>query len=208
MTISSAPIALHFVNAAVEIPAVQKLKSFLKMDDGWYYGSGLAPSKICVAYGIELAKIMDWKDFDVEAFPGESGEILVSGKAGNRLLEVTIEGPNEFTLEARNGSEEAEPLKMNSVEAVLHEIWFRSPVCNIYDSFTQFGGANATISSVTSPSSHQARRTEGEFPSLIQNVQQAHQGWYAPISKNTTGRSFPRRFLSGDSTTKPWKAHP
>ena len=200
MNVSSLSVSPFFVLSDVPSSAIQKLNSFLSMEDGWYFGMGVAPSKREIRRAMLVANLMEWRGFDVEAFPGESGEVLVSGRIGDLLLEVTLEGPGAFTIETRRRGEQSEPEAIPSFNELIKRIWSTAPACNIYDSLIRGGGASVTAASMIWPSSRPALPAAGASL-LSKHIVHAERPERRALTwKNSTARNSPRRSLFGNST--------
>jgi len=202
MSLFSTSATPYFFQANIETPAIKKLRSFLKMEDGWYYGMGIAPSKADVQNATLVANTMEWQGYDVEVFPGENGEILVSGKIDDALLNIEIEGSSAFALDYRSAGKDAERENFPAFDALLTRIWSLPYPCSIYGLSIPHGGVNAMESFATMHSSRQAQLTEEGFPLSIKNAPVSRRERRANTLENITSRSIPHQSSSGDSMVR------
>jgi len=69
-----------------------KIRSFSHLPSGWHFGSGSAPKQQMIETAIEWnSKLIQFGFHTTDAFPGVSGEIMVTGYLGTHYVEVLIE---------------------------------------------------------------------------------------------------------------------
>jgi hypothetical protein len=92
-------ISIKELNYIVQPSVETKIKSFANLDNGWDYGRGgpIQPTTIRLA--------LSWSRFlrnrgllEIDAFPGESGEIVVSADHGDHYCEVIIEPDHTISI--------------------------------------------------------------------------------------------------------------
>jgi len=89
----SASFDVDFITiGATDHTLTQKIASFLRLQPGWHYGDG-SPSPLKVVHAA-----LQWRVYleslglrDLDAFPGDSGEILLSAIHGSHSIDVIIE---------------------------------------------------------------------------------------------------------------------
>ena len=69
---------------------IQKVKSFLEFEAGWYFGKGTEFKEKVINKAIEIINSVN---YETDVFPGENGEVMVSIYNNNWYYEFIIE-PN------------------------------------------------------------------------------------------------------------------
>lgn len=173
-----------------------RLRQIQMLKDGWFYGHGLAPTRETFTRSVFLALAMHRYDCEPEIFPGEHGEILVSGRCHGHILNFTFE-LGALQLEIDDEPQEINP-KADPVRIFMLFIK-RFLQCSFYDSFIHFGGAKEITSSSISHSSHRVHKTGEEFQLSIRNAHRMVTGSSVLTWKNFTVRNLPIRSSTGDS---------
>jgi hypothetical protein len=91
---SSAHSDIYLTGGAVVRPhsTFEKLISFVRLEKGWYYGSGGPISINQIFRAIRYFNILKTNGFeDIDAAPGVDGEILLSAEMGSGYIEVILE---------------------------------------------------------------------------------------------------------------------
>lgn len=76
----------------------QKLIKFSNLHDGWHYGEGIS---IPISHILIAAELIDYIrsicDYNMDLFPGLSGELRITIYDNLRYFEITIENEISFT---------------------------------------------------------------------------------------------------------------
>lgn len=78
-------------------PVLMKIRDFLQLKPGWHFGEGKPPDKDIVERASFLIERAIAPSFDVDAFPGIDGEIMVTVYHHDHYLEFTLETDNSIT---------------------------------------------------------------------------------------------------------------
>jgi len=163
--------------------AIEKLKSFSGLRDGWHFGEGFSPTDDTIrmaAVFIERASLALMK---TDVFPGAYGEIQVSIYFKNYYLEFIIELSGNVTFVLERDDIELKYIEDLSFNSALEELSaFRKQLCN-YSS-----GLSTQITSINSDRDLPAWHSEtlplpvGVYPFSIQNALLNPETPYANIS--------------------------
>ena len=61
---------------------IERIDGFGKLQPGWHFGEGIAPSERTRSEAMQIASLFEWHGWNVEAFPGTEGDVLVSARSG------------------------------------------------------------------------------------------------------------------------------
>lgn len=110
------------------------IDSFAEMQDGWHYGSGLAPdanTRRRASVALERMQTLGLRD--IQAFPGADGEILLSATRGDDYFSATIERNGLYAFNHEHADEEVfyrEGLSLGEFIGVITEaiggVWHTS----------------------------------------------------------------------------------
>ena len=179
--------------------AIKRISSFGNLQDGWYYGAGVAPKKETIYGALSIAAVMENAGFNVEAFPDECGEILVSGKLRNQTVDVTIDN-RICTIVKKRNDVEIECSENVALNGVIQKLTNQPLPCNIHAFFIPYGGAIEISDLATSHSSRRAKNL-GEGSRLSKFRAPRHRRELsARISTDITPRDSTYQFYFGDST--------
>jgi hypothetical protein len=77
----------------------EKIESFLALPVGWHYGAGRAPSRDAIKNAQEwLTRLSQWGLWNVDAFPGADGEIMLSAYRDDESFELVLEPDNTVSF--------------------------------------------------------------------------------------------------------------
>jgi len=179
----------------------QKIQSFGNLQRGWHFGGGVAPQMPTIETALVLNRaLLRNRLLITNAFPGISGEILVTGRSGSTVIELTIEPESGITLVREVADEEVfyqEGLTLE--DAVKHINSLRG------ESWALSGLYIGTTTTQTPDrlrallSSHQAMAQEFQLLTKIAYTRQARAT--VTISKGTIEMSPVARQSSGLSLT-------
>jgi hypothetical protein len=80
-------------------PTIEKIQSFATYQSGWSFGEGVQFSENTVSKGIQLAKIAHTLGFyETDAFPGLSGEVMLTVYQGNEYWEFILHPDETLTF--------------------------------------------------------------------------------------------------------------
>lgn len=128
--------------------ATDKILSFLELPIGWNYGQGRPPTREQALRALYAVATIDAAGFPIaDAFPGNEGEIMVTGYRGELYLELTFEENEDCAFVIEDGDEELlslEGLPDSDALAYVSEIGslsepeaWRSFALLIHDSMTR-----------------------------------------------------------------------
>lgn len=121
-----APVIVN--NAAV---TKEKISSFKNLPSGWHYGEGIAPTHAMIDVAHDWHNRITGLGFAVtNAFPGVTGEIMISGRNGERDVEIILEADGTISFEYDKNDEAVVSIERGDaaeVDAALNraagELW-------------------------------------------------------------------------------------
>lgn len=116
-----------------ESPIEKKIRSFLSLEQGWHFSEGEAPTPERVENAILMMHDSIGWDFDIDAFPGIAGQILLAFYYKETYLEFVFENDDKITFLHEEKNEEVE-FKQNlsqldalqKINAIGESIWSSS----------------------------------------------------------------------------------
>lgn len=73
----------------------EKVESFRNLELGWFYGSGIKPTDATIRNSLILLEEIINSGFEkTDAFPGENGEIQVTGYLRDEYIEIIVDSDN------------------------------------------------------------------------------------------------------------------
>ncbi len=108
-----------FVSHPSILTTSKKIDGFKKLQSGWHYGSGIAPSDEVIKKAQSINLVAVFSGMKTDAFPGIDGEIQVTCYPDGEYWAFTIEidGSINFYRENKFG-EEVEGLELSFNEAI------------------------------------------------------------------------------------------
>lgn len=94
-----------------EIEPISKINEFMKLEKGWHYSEGIAPSQKIAFKAKALVNESLMNMLDVDVFPGVDGEIMVAVYNGNDCMEFTVESDETITFVHEIGGKQTEYLE-------------------------------------------------------------------------------------------------
>jgi len=196
--------SMRSFDIAAESQTIKKLQKFMTFQDGWSVNGGVKFQNDVIEEATKLINFGNSLSFyENDAFPGESGEILITFYKDEYCAEVIIE-PNlsyEFLLE--KGDHELKDISVNSFEKVKELLLdFRDETCSISEYSPINIGTKDEIDSVVWPSNPQVATAEYPLLSVPALISQVIAN--ARILENSTPEFHPSHTYSGDSTLMPY----
>lgn len=114
-----------------------KINRFGSLPTGWHFGEGRPPSDQRIRQGISIANEAIFHGYDVDAFPGIGGEILITLYYENDYFEFTIEENDTVTFVHERDGQEVENRENLPINDILKLIWECGESCRSSDSFTR-----------------------------------------------------------------------
>jgi len=169
--------SIFFSDSDLPSPAMKRVTSFANYRRGWCFGGGEEFSHKTLAAAKNVLSFMENYGLEVEVYPGEDGDIIVSGKFQNTILNVSIQSDLScsFYVE-KDGIKSAETLI--PYELIFAIISLQTEAWNTYASYTHHGIAHATTNFRTARSTHPASREAAEFQWLKSNAPRRTAGMY------------------------------
>lgn len=99
-----------------------KIRDFLQLKPGWHFGEGKPPDKNIIERALFLAERAIAVLFNIDAFPGIDGEIMVTIYHYNHYLEFTFETDNSVTYVHEKDGKEVCYQEHLSFEIALKEL--------------------------------------------------------------------------------------
>ena len=96
----------------------RKIIDFGALPEGWHYKNGKPPNSDTIATALLFEHVINIKYDKTNAFPGENGEIMVTGYNGDKYIEISIEVDNTYNLCKKENSNEIYAEKANMLDAV------------------------------------------------------------------------------------------
>lgn len=135
-------------------PTEKKINSFRELKKGWHYGEGNAPGSLTLLHAIELHKAALNQGFiETDAFPGISGEVMLTIYHRNHYLEFTIEPSGHITFCYEKNNEEIcykEGLSLEDAKGKIlelrKEVWKSLDYLTSNTTIMTEGGADLTAS--------------------------------------------------------------
>jgi hypothetical protein len=125
VTIVNAGGRFGWVSASFGVPnaTATKIQSFSKLPAGWHYGQGTAPIKQVIDAAIALNNSLNGLGlFWTDAFPGASGEILVTAYYGAHQIDLIVETDLTVSLTYEHNEQELRDIHRASVKDALDEL--------------------------------------------------------------------------------------
>lgn len=86
---------------------IAKIQSFAKLPSGWHYGQGGSPSRQAISDAVVWSNILTGLGFSrTDAFPGASGEILITAYHGAHQIDIIVEADLTISLTHEYNDEE------------------------------------------------------------------------------------------------------
>jgi hypothetical protein len=166
--------------------AIQKVRDFIDLSEGWHFGGGLPPSRenLSKAQGL-LIKVEELEFDNADAFPGIDGEIQVAIYRGDDDYEFTIErnGTITFTHD-ENGKELRYEQGLSLDEAIETLVRVSDRIWPSLDFFTTNIMLRIADDLAVSPSRTQAM---GQASQLLRaNARNALAGHFVHMSPHST----------------------
>lgn len=179
---------------------LDKIDSFLKLDQGWHFGKGVPASEKVADIATKLINMASMSVFDTDAFPGIDGEIMVTIYHKEHYIEFTVEVDGSITYAYQFGDEDElleEGLTFNEAKMKLDQ--FSEKIWNLHESCIVVIG---TQKKRTSRASHSETPPQVESPLYPSNVLRQPEGIFANIFANFTNGSHPSPRYTGSSRSK------
>lgn len=178
--------------------SINKVYSFLSLQEGWHYGEGTPPSISVVNKAYRLIERASLSLFRTDVYPGVDGEVQVSLYFRDHYLEFLIERDESVTFVHEVNGQEVDYRENQSFEdsmklIVSHgrELWK-----NLLERSTKSITIIASSASQVWPSRiHQAEVS----PFLQKNVLKRQASQFVSTSENITQRTLATRRSSGSS---------
>ena len=103
-------------------PIEKKIRGFSRLRKGWNYGEGLSPSQKTVDEALRVANDASLWGFDVDAFPGSDGEILIAVYHGDECLEFLVESDGSVIYVYEKAGKEVSSREDISLGTALQEL--------------------------------------------------------------------------------------
>lgn len=184
-------------------PTNDKLRSFIRLGRGWYFGEGTNPGQSILSNAISLASLAQLCGWETDAFPGISGEVLVSIERGSEYYEIIFELNGSLTVVYEVDGEEVNRTPDLSFDDVITKISENSVFqCAIYDSFLRTTGTPVRNDSYLWLSETPLQNTAAVYQLLtgtaLKNEARPHASIWAGIITNSdfqlsSGKSTRRR---------------
>lgn len=168
----------------VHTNVIELIEGFEKLPDGWHFGEGVAAKHSTVERAQKIALIAATNGWELEAFPGISGDITVSCYRDELELEIIVKADTGYAFSTSVNDVRLSRNLAASRADVLDLIAFFGS-CNTYGFYTPVIGVEENPSFQELPSEIFHRQ---EFPSFNQ---------LAPLEADTD-----RSAVTLDTTTK------
>lgn len=126
-----------------------KLRAFANLQKGWDYGAGESIPQETIATALSWCNFLrSLRLFDIDAFPGGSGEILLGIQHDEHYIEVIIEPDNTISLAHDfRGKQEAYRPRMRSEDARKILIELAGRICGSFAYFIPIDSTRAVAGS-------------------------------------------------------------
>jgi hypothetical protein len=181
----------------VEDSTMRKLRAFAELPNGWHFGEGRGSERIALLNAKAVTRNAQLGGWQTDAFPGVSGEIMVSIETSNQYYEVVAEADGTMTFVEESGGNEISRLDKVSLADVIQKL---SPAnifpCVTFDLSTPRTGSSQRNASPVWLSETPAKSLEEESLSSNATVLRSEAG---PLVRTweTTIRNIFSRSLSG-----------
>ncbi|HEX3665819.1 MAG TPA: hypothetical protein VHU23_11365 [Rhizomicrobium sp.] len=166
----------------------EKIESFSALPTGWYYGSGKAPDRAAIDNAHNWHATLIRRGFPLtDAFPGQSGEIMISGYSGGDVAELILEADNTYSLYLEKDGQETLSLPRRDAQEIMRSLC----VIEAIEAGDKWNMSGFSITSISTKggtdSSASLSRIQGEvYHSYSSNVYKAEQNQSAATSGGTT----------------------
>lgn len=191
-------------NALADDSTTQKLNSFTQLPDGWHFGEGRRAELLAINYAKTLNRIALANGWQTDAFPGLSGEVMLSVENSEHYYEVVIDRDGSLSLVEEVNGEEVQRKEV-FLSDLVETISPNSSSCPTYVLFTLHTGSSPKTVSQVWLSKTPAQTLGEEFRSSNGIVLKSKAGPFARTWEPTMTSSSPSRFSSGRSTMEPYR---
>ena len=194
-------IKRFFEVATTRDPTAEKIASFSNKREGWHFGEGCGASQIALKNAQDINRFAHLNGWSTEAFPGISGEILISlkSRAGD-YYETILEVDGTLTLiEEHEGGDETRREKLSVSDVINTLSWNSVSACAISASFIPTIGVQPSNASFVWRSETLAQLVEEASQSLSLIVPKNEAKQSARMWQNSTASLRPPSY-SGRSS--------
>ena len=185
-------------------PTTHKLYSFAQFPHGWHFGGGAPLGLLAVNHAQTINRVALANGWQTDAFPGVSGEIMLTVENAEHYYEIVIEANGTLTLVEEVNGEEVQRREI-LLPDVIETISPNSSSCATFVLFTLHTGSSPKTVSQVWLSKTPASTLGEEFRSSSEIVLKSKAGPFARTWEPTMTSSSPSRFLSGRSTLEPYR---
>ena len=87
--VSKSPIGSLYRGIDTNDPIVNRIHSFLQLQEGWHYGEGRNATQEAIDLALDInSLLLEYGADEIEVFPDTDGGILVSGYHEDHMIEI------------------------------------------------------------------------------------------------------------------------
>ena len=182
---------------------LQKTRDFIALPRGWHFGNGVPTPLERITQAASFLRFAELKGIRrANAFPGVRGQLEVTFYDADRILEITIEVDNSFTIAEAQGREQISFEEDCSRADVYRKIDEFGQNRNIWPSFDLFTANTTTQNAGVLPPRRWTLEEENRFRLLIVNVQEPTVARFVRISHGTTTNKLGTQQFTGQYPTQ------
>src|SRR6266436_7940577 len=106
----------------VEDSTMRKLQAFAELPNGWYFGEGRGSEWMALFNARAFTRNAQLRGWQTEAFPGVSGEIMVSVETSDQYYEVVAEVDGTMSFVEESGGKEISRLDKVTLADVIQKL--------------------------------------------------------------------------------------
>lgn len=190
---------LIYDSAANADSVTQKLNSFAQLPDGWHFGEGRRSKLLALNYAKTINRIAITNGWQTDAFPGISGEIMLSIENSAHYYEVVIEIDGTLNFVEEKNGEELQRRNI-SIADMVETLSPNSSSCPTFVLYTPHIGTKQKDDSHVWLFGTLAQSLGAEFQSSNETVLKNEAGPFARTLEHTMSSSSPDRFSFGKLT--------
>lgn len=170
-----------------QVATNEKLRSFTSLPVGWHFGDGVPPSKALISKLVDINNQIYRLGFSkTDAFPGRSGNIMLTIYQGEHLIDLTVEADLETATYLYEKSDEEiachEDIELSTAIKMIEQV---AEICRLSEPYTESTMLKLKVGSKALPLRLLITEGHQSFP---QNVQSSILGTYVSTSTNITSQ--------------------
>ncbi len=129
----------------VATDAKNLITSFMRLGKGWHFGEGLPATQEAAGRAMKIVCFAARHGWEIEAFPGISGDITLSCYQGELEIEITILSDESYSYNVIENNIYVNKTRDAELSEIINKL-LPNGSCNISDFYTRVIGAEKSLS--------------------------------------------------------------